>query len=53
MEMREAYLVGENSCSDFWIEMAQIYADISKMALIAGIVSRLLESTILIPFQQH
>ena len=26
-------LFGEKPCSDFWIEMAQTYPDISKMAL--------------------
>ena len=52
MEMREVYLVSEKSCSDFWIEIAQTYPVISKMALKAGIVS-LLESTVLIRFQRH
>ena len=52
MKMQEAYLVSENSYSNLWIEMAQTYRDILKMALKAGIVS-LLESTVIILFQRH
>ena len=36
MEMREALFI-EKSCSDFYIEMAQTYPDISKMAFKARI----------------